>query len=1222
MANKKVGTKTGKQTQAGRDVYVTPEGENVSEKSTTFKYKGKWINVPSIHDGHRYDDDTLKIMLEAEIITPTSTHENRQEAEAAAKKRSDELKFNKGGTPMKDQMELFEDGGLKDEGGTVDEVSGNEVPIGGTKKGVRDDVPAMVSEGEFVFPEDVTRYIGLDKLMQLRQEAKMGLKRMEAMGQMGNGDEATMPDDMPFGMADLVIVAGDTGEELEMQEGGFVTRPTTASRTQPQPTYTPPPQQPTVGQPTTTRRLTPEIERPERASIDFKNLMGEASIEYIEYRNAAGANMMIPHIGGVPVFPIPEGYTRYEGSDAGDTSTGEEAITEEVIQKSTAFSEAKESNSDPVIKNAFVEAGGWDNSPIDTYLEEALKFVNGTSATVNGLVAVASGGVLAPFAYGFTALEKRRILATIDSRIKNNPKQAADLRKIKKSLEEGKPLQSAIGFVANAVKDIGKKVFGLEEEQAQAAATSAVQAEVASAPTFDSAVVSQLAQEQQAAYEQAAFGQPAKTAPISTFDSAVVNQLAQEQQAEYEKAAFGQPVQEQTEAAFGDAGSYLASRQAAGEYARGDSFAGGDFQTASMGDVPVPAAPVTTDADEVAKVSAQIQYLLTIEDPNFKEEVSGSRGDDVTLAQAQDYMDKNLQRQGYGELERKDLINTATSRILPRLDPSKGLTFRRLGEAPSFSPAMLEYSTPERIAKTYPELRPDRTFRDPFQTEAAIPVYLPTGEVPPSDVSPASSITTQAPTDLIALPTPSGVTVPTTEIQPPASIQSGAFKSSVATRPISPPLESTFMPTVADASTTAQKPVVPYTPPVGDTGRELAISGRNFPTLPVTQIQAEPFKPVPSPLDVAFSKLSPEAQTRVSTRDVDATVANARNVIEDRGFTPTNITSTAPTVTYPEISKDASISDSIMRREDRGFTPTNIAPLAPTATYIDPRETIEDRGFTPTNIAPLAATATYVDPTEATSGRGFTPTNVAPLAAKTSTIPKPKKAEPSFGEAFSAARKAEKTAGKKSGTSTFEYKGKSYTTKTAEEAAPKPAAKSVVARSNEKSTRLDSSNPNTSTNITNHLSNVEKESLKANPALAGHYTATANRRANEAAGGDTSNTDSANEASDNKIVCTAMNNSYGFGSYRQAIWLSYSKDHLTKEHELGYHTLFLPLVDLAYNKNNKFVRKALEHIARHRTADLRASMQNKKRDTLGRVYRSILEPLVYTVGKFRTITGI
>ena len=49
VANKKVGTKTGKSTQAGRDVYKTEDGENVSEKSTTFKYKGQWINIPSIH---------------------------------------------------------------------------------------------------------------------------------------------------------------------------------------------------------------------------------------------------------------------------------------------------------------------------------------------------------------------------------------------------------------------------------------------------------------------------------------------------------------------------------------------------------------------------------------------------------------------------------------------------------------------------------------------------------------------------------------------------------------------------------------------------------------------------------------------------------------------------------------------------------------------------------------------------------------------------------------------------------------------------------------------------------------------------------------------------------------------------------------------------------------------------------------------------------------------
>ena len=80
---------------------------------------------------------------------------------------------------MAKQMELFEpvtrgfdEGGLMDEGGTVDPVSGNEVPPGSTQEEVRDDIPAQLSEGEFVFPADVVRYFGLEKLMEMRQEAK------------------------------------------------------------------------------------------------------------------------------------------------------------------------------------------------------------------------------------------------------------------------------------------------------------------------------------------------------------------------------------------------------------------------------------------------------------------------------------------------------------------------------------------------------------------------------------------------------------------------------------------------------------------------------------------------------------------------------------------------------------------------------------------------------------------------------------------------------------------------------------------------------------------------------------------------------------------------------------------------------------------------------------------------------------------------------------------
>jgi hypothetical protein len=102
-----------------------------------------------------------------------------------------------------------------------------------------------------------------------------------------------------------------------------------------------------------------------------------------------------------------------------------------------------------------------------------------------------------------------------------------------------------------------------------------------------------------------------------------------------------------------------------------------------------------------------------------------------------------------------------------------------------------------------------------------------------------------------------------------------------------------------------------------------------------------------------------------------------------------------------------------------------------------------------------------------------------------------------------------------------------------------------------------------------------------------------------------------------KIVCTAMNHAYGFGSFRNQIWLKYSADNLTKAHEVGYHTLFLPLVDIGYKKNIKPVRVVLEHIARHRTADLRAEMRGKKRDNIGRAYRAILEPVCYIVGKLK-----
>ena len=113
-------------------------------------------------------------------------------------------------------------------------------------------------------------------------------------------------------------------------------------------------------------------------------------------------------------------------------------------------------------------------------------------------------------------------------------------------------------------------------------------------------------------------------------------------------------------------------------------------------------------------------------------------------------------------------------------------------------------------------------------------------------------------------------------------------------------------------------------------------------------------------------------------------------------------------------------------------------------------------------------------------------------------------------------------------------------------------------------------------------------------------------------------------SSGGKIVCTAMNHAYGFGSFRQTIWLKHSANmpH-AKTIEAGYHALFLPVVAYAFhskrNVTTNAIRALAEHIARHRTADLWKEMRGKRRDTLGRIYRAIIEPICYVVGKVKGV---
>jgi len=344
---------------------------------------------------------------------------------------------------------MYKQGGLNDEGGEIDEVSGNRVPVGGTKKGVRDDIDVNMSAGEWVADEATTRYHGLKTFLGMRDEALMGMKKMEAMGLMGNSDEATLPDDMPFGMADLLLVEIDEKNgkqrELNMQDGGFVSGQegeTISLEGQQQAT------------PTKARR-----------KVTFDEVMAEAKMEFKEYRNAEGQSLMVPFIGGVPLYPIPEGYTLYtgEGSEIGETElpdTGAEAITPSARDDDdddtnlTAYRATK--------KDTSIQ---WDTLSDEDFLKEA----NARNGFGRNL-AMGVASLISPFAAvgmaGLMRMEDNKVLAMARTRLANLPKGSAQRAQYEKMIEayeaRGKGLFG--GIIGKIVDTLGN-IFGSTEEQ-------------------------------------------------------------------------------------------------------------------------------------------------------------------------------------------------------------------------------------------------------------------------------------------------------------------------------------------------------------------------------------------------------------------------------------------------------------------------------------------------------------------------------------------------------------------------------------------------------------------------------------------------------------------------------------------------------------------------------------------------------------------------------------
>ena len=226
---------------------------------------------PNSFQPETYTGPVPELMAEGGFVTGMNWWKDNdlEEMEIEDLTGEEELKFAEGGPVMEldEQTEMaFGNGSAR-----VDPVSGNEVPPGALPEEVRDDIPARLSEGEYVVPADVLQYYGIKFFEDLRGKAKMELSGMEQNGRMGGEpleEDHVSLEEMPFGAEELQSY--EDGQEAPAQgfaEGGPVT---------------------------------------EAASM-FPTTMIKT------YINEAGSKLYIRFVNGIAIPPVPPGYVE-EGS--------------------------------------------------------------------------------------------------------------------------------------------------------------------------------------------------------------------------------------------------------------------------------------------------------------------------------------------------------------------------------------------------------------------------------------------------------------------------------------------------------------------------------------------------------------------------------------------------------------------------------------------------------------------------------------------------------------------------------------------------------------------------------------------------------------------------------------------------------------------------------------------------------------------------------------------
>ncbi len=278
---------------------------------------------------------------------------------------------------MDDQMEEM----FKSSRGEVDPVSGNEVPMGAMPEEVRDDIPANLSEGEYVVPADVLRYYGVKFFEDLRMQAKQGWQELDEGGRVG-GEPSGMEmgeDELPFDISELqTIDDSQMGEQPEMNMGGYIKGYADGGVVD-----------------VDTAALQEEF--PDAFTTAGKG--GVPEQEYRTYTNAQGMTLSVRFVNGKPMSSIPAGYTA-----SGETTAETAAPNRERKDRDTPTQQQ------PVERKDWATA---DASEFGTYLDQK------DSLLGRGVKAIAGGinplmGALISYAGN---VEDKRVLEALDNRL-------------------------------------------------------------------------------------------------------------------------------------------------------------------------------------------------------------------------------------------------------------------------------------------------------------------------------------------------------------------------------------------------------------------------------------------------------------------------------------------------------------------------------------------------------------------------------------------------------------------------------------------------------------------------------------------------------------------------------------------------------------------------------------------------------------------------------------